>query len=1680
MLRYGVCTDSGAKSPESKMSVKHSELYSFLLAVLLMGSLTCISQAATPGLLLTEESSDTALPERARTRPPVSGLSDTGNGARASFGSIVQSGDRTGINRAAQQAGAQPGWQASMQRELGEREYHATPAAATRLREARNAGVIDSTHLALPEDGSVLQSPNRAHDLRTYYLNDRIAVLPRVGEQADWVLTLKTSGIGRSAEPLTTLPAAAPSSEGNRVRYRRGTVEEWYVNSAAGVEQGWTLSERPLGEGPLEIRIAVDGLVADVGDSEVRFRGTGAGAASAIHYDKLVAFDASGADLPARLEATAGGFRIVVDDRDARYPVVIDPLMTTPAWQAQSDQEDASFGNSVAGAGDVNGDGFADVIVGASGFDNGEADEGAAFVYYGSASGLSTTPAWRAEGDQVNSGFGISVTGAGDVNGDGFADLIVGAPRFDNGEFDEGAAFVYFGSASGPSTAADWQGESNKARAEFGTSVAGAGDVNGDGYADMIIGARVFDNGENDEGAAFVYFGSASGPSIAADWQAESNKADTEFGSSVAGAGDVNGDGYADVIVGAPKFDNNGASNKGAAFVYFGSDSGLAATAAWQAEGDDPFDRFGTSVAGAGDVNGDGYADVIVGARNFDTDQSLEGAAFVYFGSASGLSTTVDWQAEGDQVSASFGISVAGAGDVNGDGFADVIVGAVFFDNGQDDEGAAFMYLGSASGLGTAPAWQAESDQDAARFGASVAGAGDVNGDGFADVIVGARLFDNGEANEGAAFGYLGAASGLVTTAAWQAESEQDFAGFGDAVAAAGDVNGDGFADLIVGAPRFDNGEIDEGAAFVFLGSAPGLSTAADWQAESDQEFANFGSSVAGAGDVNGDGYADVIVGAPFFDNGEGVEGAAFVYYGSGSGLSTMPVWRAESDQAGARFGISVAGAGDVNGDGHADVIVGAPKFDSGQANEGAAFVYFGSASGLSTKADWQAESDQEDAAFGASVAGAGDVNGDGHADVIVGTPKFDSGQANEGAAFVYFGSASGLSTTTDWQAESDQDNADFGISVAGAADVNGDGFSDVIVGASGFDNGETNEGAAFVFLGSASGLLTDADWQAESDQESANFGSSVAGAGDVNGDGYADVIVGAFLFDNGEADEGAAFVYMGSASGLGTTADWQAESDQDDAWFGFSVAGAGDVNGDGYADVSVGAIDFDNGQTREGAAFVYLGNEGRSRVALARQFQIDATTPIAPGGLVPDGDFVVSIFAPVHVGRTLAGIAVEVKSAGVPFDGQNLVTAVPELVFQDSTTGQARYDATIDLQTAGAWRWRARVLSDPTTTVTSGIGNWGRWLQPARAASQSADVRFATFFSVGGMVSGLQSSGLVLNNEGSDLSIADNGSFIFPAQVDGSDYAVTVSAQPSGPSQTCTVSNGAGTLAGANVTDVQVTCMTDDFTVGGTVSGLAGTGLVLRNNAGDDLPVSGDGAFSFPTALADGSTYAVSVATQPTELSQTCTVTSGAGTLAGANVTDVQVTCVTDDFTVGGTVSGLAGTGLVLRNNAGDDLPVSGDGAFTFPTALADGSTYAVTVRTQPTDPRQVCAVTNATGQISGSDVTAIEVDCITGYSVGGTVSGLRATGLVLDLNNRSALLFEQDSDFVFDLSLTTGQTWSVRILFEPDVHTCAISPESGLIGSTNVTDVAVSCITDILLSDSFENLAEEPIRVD
>src|SRR6185436_12683096 len=300
----------------------------------------------------------------------------------------------------------------------------------------------------------------------------------------------------------------------------------------------------------------------------------------------------------------------------------------------------------------------------------------------------------------------------------------------------------------------------------------------------------------------------------------------------------------------------------------------------------------------------------------------------------------------------------------------DVIIGAYSFQNIQAGEGRAYVYHGSATGLGLSPAWTAESDQVNAHFGNSVGTAGDVNGDGFADVIVGAYQYDNGQDNEGRAFVYHGSATGLGPASAWTAESDQAFAYFGRAVGTAGDVNGDGYSDVIVGAPNYDIALTDEGRVVAYYGSPTGLNAGFSWIATGDKTSALFGRSVGTA--------ADVIVGIPNDDNGQTDEGRAQVFQGSNTGLSLIPVWTGESDQASSLFGWSVGTAGDVNGDGFSDILVGAIRFDNGENDEGRAFLYRGTASGPATSPAWTTESDQTSANFGWSVGTAGDVNGDG------------------------------------------------------------------------------------------------------------------------------------------------------------------------------------------------------------------------------------------------------------------------------------------------------------------------------------------------------------------------------------------------------------------------------------------------------------------------------------------------------------------------------------------------------------------------------------------------------------------------------------------------------------------------------------------------------------------------------
>jgi hypothetical protein len=1238
---------------------------------------------------------------------------------------------------------------------------------------------LSEYHFSLQDDGS-WWAPNRAHDLRSRLDTSGVQVISRTKgadiQEGGWELHLALRSYGREGDLNVVLPAHAEAS-GPRATYRRGPITEWYVNDERGLEQGFTIDAALPSPGdpdsPLVLEMSLSGTLSGFlsGDSRsVSFRSNSG--QESLRYHELKVYDARASELDARLAVIPDGLRIVIADRDAVYPLTIDPLLTT-AQTVEPDAKNSSFGFSVATAGNVNGDAWSDVIIGAPKFDGGQTDEGRVFVYHGTASGLPTTVAWTAESNQACScqngtkaaEFGTSVGTAGDVNGDGYSDVIIGAPYWDEDsiEQDAGRVFVWYGGSgglgdmgNGTPMNADWQvGPAfDKLLAYFGYSVGTAGDVNGDGYSDVIIGAHQQNNAQVREGMAHVFHGSSTGLPNPAEpaWTGEGNQSgsflrEALFGYSVGTAGDVNGDGYSDIIVGAVYYDN-GTEDEGRVFVYHGSTNGLPEGEfawAWAAESDQAgAPLFGSSVGTAGDVNGDGYSDVIVGAPNYDNPESNEGAAFVWYGGGSGLGPqgnpgNADWIRDGgNQQDAGFGASVGTAGDVDGDGFGDVIVGSPYWESigTQSEEGRAWVFEGAASGLSTTPVWTQESNYSGARFGFSAATAGDIDGDGFSDVIVGSYQWESGSnhVDEGRAWVYRGSLAGLGTTSGWIGEGDNQAGSRFGVVASAGDVNGDGFSDLIIGAPGFDAAFNDEGRVFMYHGSPSGP-VAASWTAVGGQAGAGFGLSVASAGDVNGDGYGDVIIGALGFDNPEIDEGRVFVYLGDAAGLGSSPAWTAQSDQAGAWLGYAIGTAGDVNGDGFSDVIVSAPRYDGDQVLEGKVFIWYGGtddlgADGTPSNADWSAESNVGPPAFspwfGSSAGTAGDVNRDGFSDIIVGAVDYAS---SAGRAFVWLGSESGLNSGVNgtpanaaWIADSNQSGALLGYSAATAGDVNGDGYSDVIVGAPLYSFGLNGfSGKAFVWYGGsgdlgANGTPNNADWIAESNQNGNYFGSGVASAGDVNGDGFSDVLVGAHLHNNPESDEGRAFLWLGSSTGLpggtGTplNAAWSVESNQADAHLGYfrGLKPAGDVNGDGFGDVIVGAEDYDDGSSvNEGRAWLYYGNVGSNgapgKPRAPMQIRSAGVVPISPlGKSDSSGGFRLRVIGRTPAGRGKVRLQWEVKPLATAFDGLGLGQGS---IVDTGSPGPEGSFVTLEENVTGlaagtVYKWRVRIL-----WTTPGIG---------------------------------------------------------------------------------------------------------------------------------------------------------------------------------------------------------------------------------------------------------------------------------------------------------------------------------------------------------------------------------------
>ena len=926
------------------------------------------------------------------------------------------------------------------------------------------------------------------------------------------------------------------------------------------------------------------------------------------------------------------------------------------------DYEDRS-GWSVSNAGDVNGDGFHEILIGAPYV---ATDTGATYLIFGSGGSFPATleleslngsNGFRLDGVDTWTKTGISVSSAGDINGDGYHDILIGADGVD----ERGHAYVVFGSAEDYSATLDLStlDGTNGFRLEgidwgdyAAISVSTAGDVNGDGFADKLVGAYYADpGGDIRAGETYVVFG--SGASFAASIALSSLNGVNGFrldgidvgdssGFSVSTAGDVNGDGYDDILVGAFEADPGGDSDAGETYVVFGSDAAFPASIdlsmlngsnGFRLDGIDVGDRSGYSVSLAGDINADGYDDIIIGAYEADPGgDAIAGEAYVVFGSGvpfaaaidlSTLSGNTGFRLEGIEASDRAGYSVGTAGDVNGDGFDDFLIGAYE----ADPNGETYLIFGDNFTYRVTHRGTSSADNLTGRSIADVMVGGQSNdtltGGGGADVIYGAQGDDRIEIPD-LTFQRVDGGRGTDTVALDGNGIDLDLTTIPDNKLRgieAIDLTGNGDNSLSLTQLEVFNLSDTSNTLVVSGDSGDTLDLGGGW---------TWHCRLTGP-HVFTQGAATVIVDTQVTTTGwDSVEMFSLADLDGTSGF------RIEGLSANDTLGVSLASAGDVNGDGYDDLVIGATGGDSAANDAGETYVVFGSGTPTAATLDLAAldgsngfriDGSSASDSSGFSVSTAGDINGDDVHDILIGAYRGDPGGASSaGESYIVLGRPSGSSFPASIVLESldgsdgfrldgiDTDDAS-GFSVSTAGDLNGDGYSDILIGAPGGDPGadpdsRVDSGETYVVFGSGTpfgavitlGTLDGTDgFRIDGTDAGDDSGRSVSSAGDVNGDGYHDLLIGARgAFGNGNRDAGETYVVFGSGAGfaasielstLDGTDGFRLDGIDTDDFSGISVSPAGDVNGDGYDDILIGAEMADpGGNSRAGETYVVYG----------------------------------------------------------------------------------------------------------------------------------------------------------------------------------------------------------------------------------------------------------------------------------------------------------------------------------------------------------------------------------------------------------------------------------------------------------------------------------------------------------
>jgi len=749
-------------------------------------------------------------------------------------------------------------------------------------------------------------------------------------------------------------------------------------------------------------------------------------------------------------------------------------------------------------------------------------------------SALDGSNGFRLDGVAVGDYSSISANAAGDINGDGIGDVIIGAPFADPNGRSSGSSYVVFGSSAAfvSSLQLGTLDGSNGFRLdgvaafdESGGVVSTAGDVNGDGIGDVIIGTPFADPNGRSSGSSYVVFGASAGFASSLHLSAlngsngfrlDGAAAGDFSGFSVSAAGDLYGDGIGDVIIGARNASPNG-KYSGSSYVVFGTSAGFASSLQLSAlngsngfrlDGVAAINYSGISVNAAGDINGDGIGDVIIGAPFADPNGTFSGSSYVVFGSSKGFFASIDLSdlngsngfcLDGAAAFDRSGTSVSAAGDLNGDGIGDVIIGAFEADPNGTQSGSSYVVFGGSAGFASSLQLSALDGGNGFRLDGvaaydysadSVSAAGDVNGDGIDDLVIGATLADPNGVSSGSSYVVFGASAGFASSLQLSAlngsngfrldgAAAYDFSG--NSVSTAGDLNGDGIGDLIIGARGADPNGIDSGSSYVVFGQAS-TSTTHDFDADTHSDIlwrhrvsgnnalwlmngrtankgplsrvAQVAQKVQGVGDFDGDGKADI-----FWRNT--TIGTNSIWLMNGRTPSFGPT------QTVANLNFDVAGIGDFDGDGKDDVL-----WRNG-AN-GATSIWLMNARTAATGSI---------GAVGLSwdVGGVGDFNGDGKADIL-----WRNNVDGRNSIWLMNGRAASFGPTTQV--------ANLNIVVSGIGDFNADGKADIL-----WRNTINGVNPLWLMNGRTPGFGTTSTV--------ANLDLTVVQVSDFDGDGKADIL---------------------------------------------------------------------------------------------------------------------------------------------------------------------------------------------------------------------------------------------------------------------------------------------------------------------------------------------------------------------------------------------------------------------------------------------------------------------------------------------------------------------------------------------------------------------------------------------